>query len=86
MSPIELQTDENGSAKLCPITSFEVHIASSEMVILVIQYVETIEQFDSGQPKQLQLVLPAERAHELAATIDKAASLFLKESSYSLVQ
>jgi hypothetical protein len=86
MSPIELQTDENGSAKLCPITSFEVHIASNEMVILVIQYVETIEQFDSGQPKQLQLVLPAERAHELAATIDKAASLFLKESSYSLVQ
>jgi len=86
MSPIELQTNENGSAKLCPITAFEVHIGSNEMVIVVIQYVETIEQFDSEQPKQLQLILPAKRAHELAATIEKAATLFLRESSYSLVQ
>jgi len=86
MSPIKLQTNENGIAKLCPITAFEVRIATNEMVIVVIQYVETIEQFDSGQPKQLQVVLPAEQAHELAATLEKAAKLFLREGSYCLVQ
>ena len=71
MSRIELQTNENGTARLCPITAFDVRIATNEMVIVVIQYVETIEQFDSGQPKQLQVVLPAELAHELAVTIEK---------------
>jgi hypothetical protein len=86
MPPLELQTNENGSAKLCPITTFEVHIASDEMVIIVFQYVETIEQFDSGQPKQLQVVLPAKRAHELAANLERAATIFLKEGSYCLVQ
>jgi hypothetical protein len=86
MSPIELQTTEDGSAKLCPITAFEVRIASDEMVIILIQYVETIEQFDSGQPKQLQAVLPAKRAHELAASLEKAATLFLREGSSCLVQ
>ncbi len=86
MSPIKLQTNENGSASLCPLTAFEVRIATNEMVILVLQYVETIEQFDSRQPKQLQVVLPAKRAHELAATLEKAAVLFLREGSYSLVQ
>ncbi len=86
MSPIELQTNGDGNAKLCPITAFEVHIASDEMVVVVIQYVETIEQFDSGQPKQLQAVLPAERAHELAASLEKAATLFLREGSSCLLQ
>jgi hypothetical protein len=86
MSSIELQTNENGSAKLCPITTFEVHIATNEMVIVVFQYVETIEEFDSGQPKQLQVVLPAKRAHELAASLEKAATLFLRERSSCLVQ
>jgi len=85
MPPIELHTNENGSARLCPITEFEVRIGSNEMVIVVIQYVETIEQFDSGQPKQLQVVIPANRAHELAATLEKAATLF-RVGSDGLVQ
>ena len=86
MSRIKLQTDGNGRAKLCPITAFELRIASNEMVIVVIQYVETVEQFDSGQPKQLQVVLPAKRAHELAATIEKAVTLCPRKGSNCLVQ
>lgn len=85
MSPITLQTDECGGARLCPITACEVRIASNEMVVLVIQYVETIEQFDLGQWKQLHAVLPAKRALELAASLEKAASLFLQSNSDSLV-
>ena len=81
MSPMELQTNERGIAKLCPITAFEIRIASNEMVVLVIQYVETIEQFDLGQPKQLQTVLPAERAFELAATLKKAAAILESNSN-----
>lgn len=49
MSRIELQTNEDGIAKFCPVTAFDVRIATNEMVIVVIQYVETVEQFDSGQ-------------------------------------
>ena len=86
MSRIELQTNENGTARLCPITAFDVRIATNEMVIVVIQYVETIEQFDSGQPRQLQVVLPAELAHELAATIEKGVTLCPREGSNCLVQ
>ena len=86
MSPIKLHTREDGIARLCPITEYEVRIATNEMVVMVIQYVETIEQFDSGEWKQLQVVLPAIRARELAATLEKAATLFLKESSHNRVQ
>ena len=86
MSRIKLQTNENGTAKLCPITAFDVRIATNEMVIVVFQYVETIEEFDSGQPKQLQVVLPAKLAHELAATIEKGVTLCPREGSNCLVQ
>jgi hypothetical protein len=75
MTPLELQTNEHGTAKLCPITTFEVRIATDKMFALVIQYVETIEQFDSGQWKQLQTVLTAKQALTLAATLEKAVSL-----------
>jgi len=83
---MKLQTNENGTAKLCPITTFEVRIATNDMVIVIIQYVETMEQFDLGQPKQLQVVLPAKRARELAATIGRAVKLFQREGSNCLVQ
>ena len=81
MSRIELQTNENGVTKLCPVTAFELQIATNEMVIVRIQYVETIEQFDSGQPKQLQLVLDSKAAQELAANIGRALTLFQREST-----
>jgi hypothetical protein len=84
MSPIELQTNERGIAKLYPITDFQVQLASDETVVLTIRYVETIEQFDSGEWKQLQTVLPANRALELGATLKKAARLILDSDSVSL--
>lgn len=86
MSPMQLRTNERGNAKLCPITDLEVRIASNNMVILVIQYVETIEQFDSGERKQLQTVLSAKRALKLAATLKKAAARFLESNSDRAVQ
>jgi hypothetical protein len=76
MSPIKLQTKEDGIAKLCPITEFEVRIATHEMVVLVIQYVENIEQFDSGQWKQLQAVLSAGRARAWCHPRKGSRSLF----------
>jgi hypothetical protein len=81
MTPLELQNNEHGTAKLCPITRFEVRLASNQMVVLVIQFVETIEQFDSGQCKQLQTVLTVNQALALAATLEKAASLYLESNS-----
>ena len=85
MSPIDLQTNEAGNARLCPITACEVRLASNEMVVVVLQYVETIEQFDSGEWKQLQAVLPVKRALELAASLEKAAALFQESASGGLI-
>jgi hypothetical protein len=85
MPPIELQTNEHGDARLCPITACEVRLASNEMVVVILQYVESIEQFDSAQWKQLQAVLPVKRALELAASLEKAVALFLKSDSDTLV-
>jgi hypothetical protein len=86
MAPLKLQTNDRGTATLCPVTTFEVHIASNEMLILVIQFVETIEQFDLGQRKQLQTVLAPNQALALAATLEKAAALLLKTDSDLPVQ
>ena len=84
MSPIELQTNERGNLTLCPITDYQVQLASDEMVAVIVQYVETIEQFDSGERKQLQTVLSAKQALELGATLKKAAKLILESGSVSL--
>ena len=85
MAPIELQNNERGNAKLCPITDYQVQLASNEMVILVLQYVESIEEFDAGQWQQLQTVVPAERALEIAATLKKAANLILRPESATVL-
>jgi len=86
MWPMELQINEHGDAKLCPITACEVRLGTNDMVVLVIQYVETIEQFDSGQWKQLHAVLPAKRARELAASIEKVAMLLRESQPNGTVQ
>ena len=85
MSPIESLNTERGHAKLCPIADFQVRLASNDMVIVILQYVETIEQFDSGQSKQLQTVISAQRALELAATLKKAAKLLLEPDSATVL-
>jgi hypothetical protein len=84
--PIELKINDHGNAKLCPITACDVRIATNDMVVVILQYVETIEEFDSGQWKQLQAVLPAQRALELAASLEKAATLFREPQADNLVQ
>jgi len=86
MSPIKLECNEHGVARLCPITACDVRIATNEMVILVMQYVDTIEEFDSGQWKQLQAVLPAKRALELAADLEKAVALLHESHPETPVQ
>jgi hypothetical protein len=84
--PIELKTNDHGAAKLCPVTACDVRVATNDMVVVVLQYVETIEEFDSGQWKQLQAVLPAKRALELAASLEKAAALFRESQPDNFVQ
>lgn len=85
MAHIALQNNERGTAKLHPITNYQIQLASNGMVILALQYVETIEQFDAGQWKQLQTVLPASRALELAATLKKAAKLILESDAAGIL-
>ena len=84
MAPLELQVNERGDARLCPITDFQVQLATNEMVVVTIEYVESMEQFDAGQRKQLQTILPATRALALGATLKKAAKLILDADTPSL--
>jgi hypothetical protein len=86
MTPLQLQRNEHHTEKPCPMTTFEVRISSNQMVMLKIEYVETIEQFDSGDRKQLQTVLAPNQALILAATLQKAAALFVKIDSDRVVQ
>ncbi|HEY1580794.1 MAG TPA: hypothetical protein VGF82_27325 [Terracidiphilus sp.] len=83
MSPIRLQKDECGNVELCPITDFQVQVATNDMVILTNNYVESIEQFDAGEWKQLQTIIPATRALDLGATLKKAAKLILQSDSFN---
>lgn len=84
MAPIALDTNERGDVKLCPITDFQVQLATNDMVLVTIQYVESMEQFDAGERKQLQTILPATRALALGATLKKAAKLILDADTPSL--
>jgi hypothetical protein len=85
MARIQLQTNERGNATLSPIIDFQVRLAANKQVILIMRYVETIEQFDTGQWKQLQTIVPAKRALVIAATLKKAAKLILESDSASFL-
>ena len=84
MASLDLQTDERGDVRLCPITNFKVQLATNDMVVVTIEYVESLEQFDSGERKELRTVVPAERALALGATLKKAARLILDAGSQTL--
>ncbi len=84
MSAIGLQTDERGSVRLCPVTDFTVQLATNDMVVVTLEYVESMEQFDSGVRRQLRTVMPADQALALGATLKKAARMILESSSAGL--
>jgi hypothetical protein len=84
MASFDLQTNEPGDVKLCPITDFKVQLATNDMVVVTIEYVESVEQFDSGERKEFRTVVPAERALALGATLKKAARLILESNSPNL--
>ena len=84
MSKVELGTNERGNLKLCPMVDCQVQIASNDMVAVTIDYVQRIEEFDTGHWEQLRTVLSAQQAFELGATLKKAARLILSAGSDSL--
>ena len=84
MASFDLQINERGDVKLCPITDFTVQLATNDMVVVTLEYVESLEQFDSGKRKELRTVIPAERALTLGATLKKAARLILDAGSQTL--
>ena len=83
MPQLKFQKNERRNLKLCPITDFQVQVATNDMVILTINYVESIEQFDAGEWKQLQTIIPATRALDLGATLKKAAKLILQSDTFN---
>ena len=83
MPQLKLQKNERGNVKLCPIIEFQVQVATNDMVILTINYVESIEQFNAGEWKQLQTIIPAVRAIDLGATLKKAARLILESDTFN---
>ena len=84
MSPLDLETDERGNLKLCAITGFKVQLATNDMVAVTIEYVESVEQFDSGERKQFRTIVAATQALALGSTLKKAGQLILESGSQSL--
>jgi hypothetical protein len=46
---IKLQTDEHGNTILQPMTGYELRAVADMSLMVVIEYVETPEQFESGR-------------------------------------
>lgn len=52
----------NGNVVLCPMTGYELRAVADMSVMVVIEYVETPEQLESGERKTLQAILYVDQA------------------------
>ena len=71
---LELQVDEGGVITH-PVTGWGTKPLDGMMVLLAIQYVETPEQLENGERLQIQGLLNADKALELAEALKRAATI-----------
>lgn len=75
---LELQNDNKGNVITCPMTGWGITpVTNTSSIILTIEYVETSEQLETGERKQLQTILTIAKAQELAEELKKAANIML---------
>ena len=78
-----LETDSNGDIITKPVTGWITAPIAEIAVLLAIQYVETPEELETGNSKQIQLVLMPQKCLELAEALTKAGKSLLEDQSHS---
>lgn len=86
MSLIKLETDSSGGIFACPMTAFELRTAADFGLLVVIEYVETLKQLETGERKTLQAIVTPQQALNLAKALQRSASLILTPSFQTTVQ
>jgi hypothetical protein len=71
---LELQKDKEGNIITLPMTGWGITDVAGMSLILTIQYVETPEQLETGERKQMQTIVTVQKALELAEALRRAAS------------
>lgn len=78
---IKLQTYPDGNIVAYPMTGFELRTAGETALLVVIEYVETPEQLESGERKTLQTTVLPQQALDFAETLKRSATLLLASDS-----
>jgi hypothetical protein len=79
----DFETDSNGDIITKPVTGWITAPVAEIAVLLAIQYVETPEELEKGNSKQIQLVLMPQKCLELAEALTKAGKSLLEDQSHS---
>jgi hypothetical protein len=74
---MKFETDSTGNVITKPVTGYAVVPVAGIAVLLCIQYAETPEELESGDSKQIQLVLMPQQALEIAEAVTKRAKILL---------
>lgn len=83
---IKLQTDGSCNIVACPMTGYELRAVSDTALLIIIEYVETEQQFETGERKTLQAIVKQQQALELAETLQRSAKLILTPSNGTPIQ
>lgn len=83
---IELQRLPNGDIVACPMTGYELRTAADVGLLLVIEYVETKQQLETGERKTLQAMMTPQQALALSESLKNSATLILTPKSGTKLQ
>jgi hypothetical protein len=83
---IKLQTLPNGDIVACPMTGYELRTAAEVGLLLVIEYVETAQQLETGERKTLQAMMSPQQALTLAESLENSATVMLTPNARKKVQ
>lgn len=78
MSSIKLKSFSNRDIVGCSVTGYELRAASDTALLLTLEYVETIEQLETGGRKTFQAILTSQQALELSESLKESATLMLR--------
>jgi hypothetical protein len=89
--PFGRQKDEHGNVILRPMKGYEVQRIGGESLLVVIEYVETTKQLETGEletseSKRFQTVVYAQQALKFAETLKRAASAVVSPKSLDKIQ
>lgn len=78
-----LEMDSNGNVVTRPVTGWSVLTLAGMSVLAAIQYAQTPQELETGNSKQIQLVLMPQQCVELAQALKKAGKSLLEDRSDS---